>query len=324
MRVLTLGEIMLRLSTPKGTRLTSAEGFSAHYGGAEANVAASLANFQCDVQYASILPENALGLAIEGQLKRFGVTTNFLHFDANSDARLGSYYLENGAGVRSAKVLYDRASSSFASADYLPWDIEALFAEVSVFHLSGITPALSRFWRKTSVVLAKIAFERGIKVSLDINYRSKLWETHECASFLEEVMPYVSILSAGNRDAQVFFGLKRIDQLRDIYPNLEIIYYTERKVLSSEHNRLKGQLLMEGYRYSSVEYDIPNIVDRIGGGDAFAAGILFGVIRELDPQSMVDFATSASVLKHTVSGDMNQVTTDEVWDFALTGCEVVR
>ncbi|MDR3190670.1 MAG: sugar kinase [Lactobacillaceae bacterium] len=328
MKILTLGEIMLRLTTPKGARLRTSTAFQGYYGGGEANVAASLANFGIDTAYATILPNNVVGLGVKDAMDRFGVDTSQVILDETPNARLGTYYLEQGAGPRGSSVVYDRAHSAFAVATKLPWDIDALFgtgdAQIGMLHLSGIAPALNDFWRENILLLAKTAVERGIEISFDVNYRPKLWSTDECAAYLKLILPYVTHLSAGNRDAQVFLGLETIEDALAVYPNIKTIYHTTRETLTSEHNRLTGSLYQDGTWTHSKTFDIPNIVDRIGGGDAYASGILYGIVNHHAAQDIVDFATAASVLKHTVLGDMNQFLAAEVENFIVAGSDVSR
>jgi 2-dehydro-3-deoxygluconokinase len=202
-KVVTLGEIMLRLSTTAGTRLAQAEDFSAHYGGGEANVAISLANYGHHAVFASKVPTNELGHAVKKHLNRYGVDISQLLMGG---PRLGTYYLEAGVGERGASVVYDRAGSSFAVMEKLEWTLEELFQNTDIFHLSGITPALSASWRELTVTLLKAAKKAGCKISFDVNYRGKLWTPEEAGKSIRAILPYVDYCSAGSLDAQHFLG----------------------------------------------------------------------------------------------------------------------
>ncbi|WP_291292141.1 sugar kinase [Enterococcus sp.] len=324
--ILTLGEIMLRLSTPVGERIAHSSAFAAHYGGGEANVAISLANFGHQVSFASKVPENALGDAVLHHLRSYGVDCRHL---LRGGSRLGTYYIETGVGERAARVVYDRAGSSFAQMADNEWS-EELFDGVDIFHLSGITPALSSTWRKLLVTLIKEAKAAGCKISFDINYRGKLWSTDEARVYLQEVLPYVDYCSAGKLDAQVFMDIPAAEkeeaddsyyyqEMHRKYPNIKLFYATNRQVFSASHNQLTGSLWHEGNYVVSATHEIHPIVDRVGGGDAFSAGILHGLLTNKADQAIIDFATAASALKHTIHGDCNQFTEAEVTEFLAVG-----
>lgn len=315
--VLTLGEIMLRLST-KENRLACTDELLAHYGGGEANVAISLANFGHQAYFASKVPDNALGLAVKRHLNRFGVHTDFLLFGGQ---RLGIYFLEQGVGIKAANVIYDRAFSSFSQMAANEWERMDLFAGIDLFHLSGITPALSPAWLELLIKLMQEAKSRGVKISFDINFRGKLWSQAQAAEALKQILPYVDYLSAGRLDAKYLLGIKHAEllpleqcyqEMQRLYPNIQVIYSTNRTILSAKHNQLQGTLYYQNAYYESKVIDIPEIVDRVGGGDAYSAGILHGLLSECEPQVIVDFATAASALKHMVYGDCNQFTLEEV------------
>ena len=198
-KVVTLGEIMLRLSTPVGIRVAQTENFAVHYGGGEANVAISLANYGHQVTFASKVPDNSLGEAAKKHLSRYGVSTEFVR---TGGTRLGTYYLETGTGERAASVVYDRACSSFAQIEEMEWDLHELFSGVEIFHISGITAALSKTWQSMTVALVKAAKQAGCQVSFDINYRGKLWSQKEASVALKAILPFVDICSAGVLDAR--------------------------------------------------------------------------------------------------------------------------
>lgn len=325
--VLTLGEIMMRLSTNKQTRLASSSTFDYHFGGAEANVAVSLAQFGHNVSFASKVPEQALGVAASQQLTKYGVSTEPLLFGGD---RLGLYFLESGAGQRPAQVLYDRKQSSFAAMDEWEWDKDALFAGVDLLHLSGITPALSTNWAKWIVALVKEAKARKINVSFDLNYRGKLWGQAQAKQVFNEIVPYVDYLSAGALDATHFFGVERAEdgllykdtihdyynELKKQFPQVTAFYSTQRDVHSAERHDLTGFLWSNNRLHQSKTHQLEAIVDRVGAGDAFTAGILHGLLSQLSSKETVSFATAAAALKHTVAGDANLFQKHEVEAFA--------
>lgn len=329
-KVVTLGEIMLRLSTVAEARMAESTTFAADYGGGEANVAISLANYGHQVAFASKVPANPLGLAVKQHLHKYGVDTSFL---LEGGERLGTYYLENGVGLRSSNVVYDRKYSSFSMMDTLEWELDALFAETEVLLLSGITPALSAVWRQMTLLLAKEAKARGVKVVLDVNYRGKLWSVEACSKFLREIAGLVDILSAGQLDALNFFKVPEraaanltyyYGEIAKRYPNIQAFYSTTREVVNANHNYLQGNLYVNGRLYQSVNYDIHDIVDRVGGGDAYTAGILHGFLSDFEPQKTVEFAALASAMKHTVHGDHNQFSAQEIEELLQRGVKEIK
>ena len=282
-KVLTLGEIMLRLSTVE-SRLAETSEMQAHYGGGEANVAISLANFGHQAYFASKVPDNALGLAVKHHLNRFGVHTDYLLFGGQ---RLGIYFLEQGFGIKAANVVYDRAYSSFSQMKENEWERLDLFAGIDLFHLSGITPALSPAWVELLIKLMQEAKSRKVKISFDINFRGKLWSQAQASVALKQILPYVDYLSAGKLDAQYLLGIENAQDLsleqcyqeiKKRYPNIQVIYSTNRTILSAKHNQLQGTIYSQNQYYKSEVIDIPDIIDRVGGGDAYSAGILHGLL----------------------------------------------
>lgn len=326
-KVVTLGEIMLRFSTQQGVRLAQSDDLAVHYGGGEANVAISLANYGHKALFASKVPQNPLGEAVKKHLNRYGVCTDFL---LQGGQRLGTYYVESGIGQRAASVVYDRAGSSFASMTSLEWEPDKLFADVDIFHVSGITPALSKAWRSFTLELMKAAKARGCKISFDINYRGKLWSQAEASAVLKTLLPYVDYCSAGKLDALYLMGISEYSgqedelpyyyaELQKLYPNIQLFYSTKREVKSASENTLIGTLWTDQTYYQSKMHLLSPIVDRVGGGDAFCGGILHGILTQQEPQKNVDFATAASALKHTVQGDCNQFSQEEVNSFLAAG-----
>lgn len=332
-KVVTLGEIMLRLSTDSGVRIAQTENLHTHYGGGEANVAISLANYGHEAYFASKVPENALGEGVRKHLNRYGVHTDFL---LTGGPRLGTYYMEAGIGERAANVIYDRAGSSFAEMIENEWPTEELFRDVDIFHISGITPALSAYWRKNTIELIKAAKAAGCKISFDINYRNKLWTQKEAGETISKILPYVDYCSAGKLDAVYLLGISEYtgddneliyyyQEIQKRFPNISILYSTKRKVFSASSNELTGILWVDRTYYESQVHLINPIVDRVGGGDAFSGGVLHGVLVQNTPQEMINFATAASALKHTIHGDCNQFSQSEVESFLAAGSgKIVR
>ena len=324
MKVITLGEILLRFSTRQEIRIKNTDEFRVCYGGAETNVGLSLSQYGHKVSVASVLPKNnPLSDAILSRLHGYGIDTNLI---MEQPGRLGTYYLEQGNSVRGSKVTYDRKYSSISVLDKLCWDLDEIFKGVDLLHISGILPALSKKWQEWTVEVVRKAKEYGCYVSFDMNYRSKLWSYEEAYPCFQQILSYVDILSAGRLDAIHFLKVASEDEdvsLEEIYkrvqakyPNIKVLYSTKRNVISTNHNELQGFFVGEdGQFVESKLYDINPIIDRVGGGDAFAAGILNGVLKGWDSQRIVDFGTASSVLKHTVFGDWNPFNEDEVFEF---------
>lgn len=327
-KIVTLGEIMLRLSTHPGERIGQNKQFQAHFGGGEANVAISLANFGHDVSFASKVPNSSIGMSVKKHLQRYGVETTHLLFGGE---RLGTYYMESGIGERGTSVIYDRKGSSFAEMTSLEWSIEKLFRNADIFHISGIVPALAKNWPSLTLTLIQEAKKAGCKVSFDMNYRSKLWTQKEAGDVFNQLLPYVDICSAGEKDALYLLDIAPApttkknqlnyyyQEMHHRYPNITVFYSTKRKIHSASANQLTGTLWMNHTYYESQCHEINPIVDRVGGGDAFAGGVLHGLLSNRTPQEIVNFATAASALKHTIHGDCNQFTQEEVQAFLTTG-----
>ena len=324
MKVITLGEILLRFSTRQEIRIKNTDEFRVCYGGAETNVGLSLSQYGHKVSVASVLPKNnPLSDAILSRLHGYGIDTNLI---MEQPGRLGTYYLEQGNSVRGSKVTYDRKYSSISVLENLCWDLDEIFKDVDLLHISGILPALSKKWQEWTVEVVRKAKEYGCRVSFDMNYRSKLWSYEEAYSCFQQILSYVDILSAGRLDAIHFLKVASEDEndsLEEIYKrvqakysNIKVLYSTKRNVISTNHNELQGFFVGEdGAFVESKLYNINPIVDRVGGGDAFAAGILNGVLKGWNSQQIVDFGTASSVLKHTVFGDWNPFNEDEVFEF---------
>ncbi|MEH7117469.1 sugar kinase [Neobacillus vireti] len=329
-KIVTLGEILLRLSVDHNVRLFQADQLKMHYGGAEANVAVSLSNFGHDVYFVSKVPENPLGTAVERQLKSHDVHTDYL---VKGGGRLGSYYLETGVGQRNSQVTYDRKYSSFSMLKTDEIDFDEVFAGAELFHVSGITPALSQNLKELTLLALKKAKEKGVLTSFDFNYRAKLWSQQEAADTFKTLLPYVDICSCGELDAVYILGidladhsLSKEDKLKyyyskivELYPNIRNICSTFRTIISASTNTLQGNYFTDGELYQSEIFQIDHIVDRVGGGDAFAAGILHGIVENMPSNELITFATAASVLKHTVYGDSNEFSVSEISAFANNG-----
>lgn len=329
-KVVTLGEIMLRLSTSPGELLTSADTLQMHYGGGEANVAIALSGYGHDTYFVSKVPDNALGRGVQRHLLANGVSTAYL---LQGGERLGTYYLEAGIGERSPRVTYDRKHSSFANLSASELNFEEILDGASLFHVSGITLALSQDLRELTLEALKTAKRKGIKTSFDFNYRATLWSQEEAATAILPILPYVDICSCGELDAVFLLGIKEADhtlskeerlvyyyrKINEIFPNLEVMVSTFRNNISASSNELQGNLYANGTLFQSKVHDIQPIVDRVGGGDAFAAGILNGLLEKMDYEKTVTFAAAASALKHTVHGDCSQFTKEEVQRFIESG-----
>ncbi|GIN63390.1 2-dehydro-3-deoxygluconokinase [Robertmurraya siralis] len=326
-KIVTFGEILLRLSTNIGERLFQTDHINTHFGGAEANVAVSLSKFGHDVYFVSKVPKNPLGSAVERHMRLHGVHTDFL---LKGGDRLGTYFVESGVGPRSAQVTYDRKYSSFSQLTLEEVDFERIFSGTSLYHVTGITPALAPSMKEIVLYSLKKAKEFGITTSFDFNYRGKLWSQQEAAETFKTFLPYIDICSCGELDALYLLGIEQADdslekneklayyyeKIQLMYPNIRWMSSTFRDVISASSNTLQGNIYVDGILYQSKVYPIDHIVDRVGGGDAFTAGILHGIIRKKSPDEIVTFATAASVLKHTIHGDCNVFTEEEIQAFS--------
>lgn len=333
-KIVTLGEIMLRLSTTNNRRIIQSKTFQADYGGGEANVAVSLANFGIPCEYVTKIPKNPLGESIVRYLKENGVGTENIVFGGE---RLGTYYLEVGTSVRSSSVVYDRKYSSFSTFEFSELELDKLFKDCKILHLSGITPALSESCKNLTIEIIKEAKKRGVLVSFDFNYRSKLWTLDEASEVLTTYLPYIDICLAGVLDAKNILKIqleKEYDNHRELlkayydeiskkYPNIKYFLSTSREVHSVDENSLTGFIYSNGELLSSKTYRF-SIVDRVGGGDAFAAGGLFGLYHNHNLQDVVEFATAASVYKHTIAGDANLAFTDDIYNLLNNGVSSVK
>ena len=328
MRVAGFGEIMLRLSTTKGTTLTQSNNFNVNYGGGEANVLISLSNFDINTRMITKVSNDDIGKSILKHLKSFDVDTTFVKSD---NKRTGIYFLEVGSGNRASKVIYDRADSAFSNMKIDDLDIEKALEGVDVFHFSGITLALSEELRELTLKILNYCKNNNILVSYDSNYRAKLWTIEEARKATLDILPFVNILSAGILDAENILLMKcdhedkyeklkyYYDEISTKYTNIKHIFSSIREVKSSSVNTLQCNYYTNRMLYSSKIQLIDDIVDRVGGGDALTAGVLYSIIKEKDPQYVCEFANSASVLKHSIHGDANLVTVDDVENLMNNG-----
>ena len=329
MKVVTFGEIMLRLKSPGFERFFQSPALEATFGGGEANVAVSLANYGMDARFVTVLPDNAVGDACIRELRGFGVDTSSI---VRKPGRMGIYYLEAGAVQRPSKVIYDRAGSAIAQASLSDIDWDQAFSDAGWFHLTGITPAISESAAELSLAAVKEAKKRGIHVSCDLNYRKNLWKYGKTADqVMTELVKYVDTIIANEEDFQKSLLLKAESQdavetgelniaqyqaiaklAMDTYQNVKRVAITLRESKSANHNDWSACLYNGKEFFLSRKYAITDIVDRVGGGDSFGAGLIYGLNHYADEKTALEFAVAASCLKHTVSGDYNRVTVSEV------------
>jgi 2-dehydro-3-deoxygluconokinase len=301
--VLCFGEILLRLSSPGKELLLQSARFDVHIGGAEANVAVSLSKFGHRTGVVSSLPESALGQACAGELRRHGVQTDAIRF---THGRMGLYFLTHGAGHRPAEVLYDRAGSVFAAASATAYDWNSLLEGCSWLHVSGITPAVSSAAGEAALHAMTAARPRGTKISFDCNFRSRVWgaRASEAPAVLRALCEHADLILGDERDFAFMLG-GSADAAFQAFRHLQFIACTTRARQSADVQQLAGRLQSRRDTYTTRPYPLYGIVDRIGAGDAFAAGVLHGLIGNFDPQKTIDFATAAAVLKHSIPGDFS-------------------
>ena len=327
MRIVTFGEIMLRLAAPEHERFLQTPQFVATFGGAEANVAVALACFGTPATFVTVLPTNAIADAAVAELRRFGVDTSQI---VRAAGRLGVYYLEAGANQRPSRIVYDRDHSAMSLAK--PGDISwtGVFEGASWFHISGITPALSASAADLALESVRQAHAAGLTVSCDLNYRKNLWRWGKTArEVLPELVKLTDVLIANEEDVQVALGLeaegdvqsgqldrgqyeKLAGRVRSAYPNLRAIAITLRESISASHNGWSACLHDGQHFLTSHRYDITHIVDRVGAGDCFAAGLIYGMLSGLASQETLEFAVAASCLKHSTPGDFSRLSVAEV------------
>lgn len=324
-KIVTLGEIMLRLSTPGVSRFVQSESFDVVYGGGEANVAVSMANYGHEAYFVTKLPKHEIGQSAVNALRRFGVDTSYI---VRGGERVGIYFLETGASMRPSKVIYDRAGAaiSLAKASEFNWD--EIFKGKDWFHFSGITPALSNEAAELTKMALIKAKEHNVTVSVDLNYRKKLWTPQRAQEIMKPLMKYVDVCIGNEEDAELVLGFKpkgvdvhsgKLDikayeqifkEMKDEF-GFKMIATSLRESYSANHNGWKV-LLYDGTKfYESKRYDINPIIDRVGGGDSFSAGLIHGLLTK-NKLEACEFAAAASALKHTIPGDFNLVSEEEV------------
>lgn len=321
MKVASFGEIMLRLSTDVGKMILQSDRFNVNYGGGEANVLISLSHFGIDTKMITSVSNDDIGKSILRYLRSYDIDTEFVTL---SDHRTGIYYLQVGSGIRSSKVIYDRNNSAFYNMKVGDIDIAKALEDVDVFHFSGITLALSNDLRELLMQMLTYCKEHNIMVSYDSNYRAKLWSLEEAREATLKVLPYVDILSAGILDAENILLMNcelednheklkyYYDEITKTYPNIKHIFSSHRDIESSSVNKLQCNYYTDGILYLSNKINIDSIVDRVGGGDALSAGIIYSIINNKDPKYVCEFATCASALKHSILGDANLVELSDV------------
>jgi 2-dehydro-3-deoxygluconokinase len=324
-KVVTFGEVMLRLAPEGYYRFVQAETMGATYGGGEANVAVSLANFGFDAAFVTKLPKHEIGQAAVNSLRRYGVDTRHITRGGN---RVGIYFLEKGASQRPSKVIYDRAGSAIAEATSKDFNWDEIFEGADWFHFTGITPALGDNMAAVCLDALKAAKAKGIKVSCDLNYRNKLWSKEKAGQVMGELCQYVDVCIANEEDASDVFGIKaqgtdvttghvNHEGYKDVAKQLvdrfgfEKVAITLRGSISANDNKWAA-MLFDGKDYVFSKSYLMHIVDRVGGGDSFGAGLIYSLLNGFSSQETIEFAVAASCLKHSVEGDYNQVSVDEV------------
>ncbi|MGD8779897.1 MAG: sugar kinase [Ignavibacteria bacterium] len=327
-KVVTFGEIMLRLSTPEYSRFVQSQNFDVTYGGGEANVAVSLSNYGLGSYFLTKLPKHEIGQSAVNHLRRFGVKTDFIIRGGN---RVGIYFLETGASQRPSKVIYDRAGSSVSEINKSELDWKEIFKDAKWFHWTGITPAIGKNLQEYLTYACKYAKDAGATVSCDLNFRAKLWTEKEAQAVMMPLMDYVDVCIANEEDSEKSLGIKNdkskieegkinIDEYFDLARKLKSKYnfkavsITLRESFSASRNGWSAVLLddkdcVEPYR--SKLYDI-SIIDRVGGGDSFASGLIYGLLKKDNTKEALEFAVAASCLKQTIPGDFNLVSVEEV------------
>lgn len=326
-KIMTFGEILLRLKSPGHERLFQSPGLEATFGGAESNVAVSLSNYGFLSAHISAVPDNSIGKAAVQELMRYGVQVDPINYQGE---RLGTYYLEAGAAQRPSRVVYDRAYSSMATASVGDFNWDQIFEGATWFHTSGITPAISQSAADLTLEALKAAKAKGLTTSFDLNFRGKLWRYGQGPQdILPEMMAYSDVVIAGREDCQKCLGvnvdvpasediaqLDHFDALAQEFlfhfPAVKKIAITLRQSISSNYHRWSACMHDRHSFHAADIYKIKNIIDRVGGGDSFASGLIYGLLRYSEAQTALDFATAASCLKHSIPGDLNRVTVEEV------------
>ncbi len=328
-KIVTLGEIMLRLSPAGNRRFVQVDDFDVIWGGGEANVAVSCANYGHDAYFVSKLPEHEIGQAAVNALRRYGVDIRHV---ARGGKRVGIYYCETGASMRPSKVIYDRAGSAIAEADPEDFDFDAIMEGADWFHWSGITPAISDKAAELARLACEAAKRHGVTVSVDLNFRKKLWTSEKAQSIMRPLMQYVDVCIGNEEDAELCLGFKpeadveggetNAEGYKGIFRDMarefgfKYVVSTLRESYSATHNGWKAMIYNGEEFYESKRYDIFPIIDRVGGGDSFSGGLIHGLLTMKSQGEALEFAVAASALKHTIPGDFNLVSAAEVQSLA--------
>lgn len=324
-KVVTLGEIMLRLSTPDFKRFVQSESFEITYGGGEANVAAALCNYGLQGTFVSKVPDNPIGQAAINHLRRYGVDTQFV---ARGGKRLGIYFLETGASMRASQVIYDRADAAISEADIADFNFDKIFHKAVWFHTTGITPALSDKAAALTEAALKAARAKGITTSIDLNYRKKLWSKQKAREVMTRLCQYVDVCIGNEEDAETTLGFTskgtdvtkgelNLDGFKDVFRQMKerfgfkYIASTLRESYSALDNGWSALVYDGKDFYHSKQYEV-RIIDRVGSGDSFASGFIYGLVSGMEMNDAAEFGVAASALKHTIQGDLNHSTLGEV------------
>lgn len=324
-KVVTLGEIMLRLSTPDYKRFVQADSFDVTYGGGEANVAAAVTNYGLNGVFVSKVPNNPIGQSAINHLRRYGVDTQFV---ARGGERLGIYFLETGASMRASQVVYDRANASIAEVDASEFDWDKIFDGADWFHTTGITPALSDKAAGLALAALKAAKAKGITTSIDLNYRKKLWSKEKAQRIMTELCQYVDVCIGNEEDAETCLGFKsegtditkgelNLDGYKSVFQQMQAkfgfkyIASTLRESHSASDNGWSALVYDGTDFYHTKQYEV-RIIDRVGSGDSFASGYIYGLVTGMSNADAAEFGVAASALKHTIPGDLNHATLGDV------------
>ncbi|MCR4718854.1 MAG: sugar kinase [Firmicutes bacterium] len=327
-KIVTMGEIMLRLSTPNNEKIIQAYEFDINYGGGEANVAVSLANYGHNAEFVTKVPDNPIGAAAVAALRKYGVETKHI---AKGGERLGIYFLETGSAMRASSVIYDRAHSAISEADISDFDFDEIFKDADWFHFTGITPAVSDKAAELTEEALKAAKKHGVKISCDLNFRKKLWSSEKAKKVMTNLMQYVDVCIGNEEDAEKVLGFKpgntdvtsgelELAGYKSIFEqmvekfNFEYVISSLRVSHSASDNGWSACIYSRDTKefYHSREYRITPIVDRVGGGDSFAGGVICGFVDGKDFKQALEYGVAASALKHTIPGDFNLVTRSDV------------
>ncbi|MEP6594580.1 MAG: sugar kinase [Ginsengibacter sp.] len=324
-KVVTLGEIMLRLSTPDFKRFVQADTFDVTYGGGEANVAAALCNYGLNGTFVTKVPNNPIGQSAINHLRRYGVDTQYI---VRGGDRLGIYFLENGASMRASQVIYDRAHASVSEVEVSEFDFDKILDDTSWFHTTGITPALSDKAAGLTETALKAAKAKGITTSIDLNYRKKLWSKEKAREVMTGLCKYVDVCIGNEEDADTTLGFKakdtdvtkgelNIEGFKDVFKQMKdkfgfkYIASSLRESHSASDNRWSALVFDGNEFYHTKQYDV-RIIDRVGSGDSFASGFIYGLVTGMTMPDAAEFGVAASALKHTIPGDFNHATLSEV------------